>query len=148
MDLGKLFPTAFHRHRAMNLMRDEHRQWVDTVPAGSVWWTVKSVGEDRAPNVREGQGDSYYQKYTFVKRVKPWPYPMWCWKTDTGRLSWDIWFQLGGTGLTQQRGARRTYPEIMADYEAAFGRDSARMQRQIAEQLEREREQFRAPSYA
>lgn len=145
MDLGKLFPTAVHQRRAMKRMRAEHADWVKNAALG-VWWTVEPVGEDLMPNLKPGQGEPYYACYRFVKRAQPWPHTTECLITDKGRVSWNIWFRLGGTGFTQERGNRRTYPELMADYEATYGRDSARMQREIAERLERERDAFRAPS--
>lgn len=136
MDLGKLFPTAYHQHRAMSLLRREHADWVKSAPLG-VWWTIEPVGEWRLPGVLEGQGTPYYERYEFVKKAQPWPYPTKCCLTATGRKSWDIWFATGGTGFTQVRGSRLTYPELEELAELEFQSGAVHMTQVVAEQAHR-----------
>jgi hypothetical protein len=145
MDLGKLFPIAFHQHRAMDLMRREHDAWVRSASIG-VWWTIEPAGEWCLPNVREGQGNPYYERYEFVKAARPWPYPTKCLLTASGRKSWDIWFATGGTGFTQQRGNRLTYPELEALAEREFQAGSARMTQFVADATQRDLSRYKIPS--
>lgn len=122
--VGKTINANFSRQQVAKIRR-EHDDWARTAQLGTVYYTaLPHCQYDEQP------GRSVHVRYVFTKNGSGHRAGQLI--TDTGNGSWDLWYQNGP--LTTQR------MPIADDYrsadEKAFAGAAARMQQQVAAQVE------------